>query len=285
MEEVDALDQVAGFWGFSSPMMKDVEMNQDRGNPNKYQKPNGKGNGRRERRSQADTHTAPRGAPASDSQVKQLAKILARHEAALQMLEADRSWVLFMDPGSMGIIPQLMETTKNWQRSRQLGSCNCGLRQALMGSLLMETVARLQKLGADQTAQKPLIQAKLLLTEPLRWPYMQWNAEKKSHEATGKTALQHDRVIAAAQMLTEHIVKDGVIHAFHARGGLSADREDTTIFKLTLSLDCPNKEKIREALHALADSASLRLIGARLRPERSHRPLPKDLAKMLADER
>jgi len=238
MDQEDALDQVASFWKFSSPMMQNMDIDQDRGNPSKYSKPNGKGNGRQSRRSHAETNTAPRGAPPSDSHIKQLAKILARHEGALQMLEADRSWVLFMDPGSMGIIPQLMETTKNWQKSRQMGSCNCGLRQALMGSLLMELVARLQKLSADQAAQKTLIQAKLLQTEPLRWPYMQWNAEKKCHEATGKTALPHDRVIAAAQLLTEHIVKDGVIHAFHARGGLSTDREDTTIFKLTVSLDC-----------------------------------------------
>ena len=43
-----------------------------------------------------------------------------------------------------------------------------GLRQALMGALLMELVARLQKLGADAPAQQRLSKAKLLSTEPWR---------------------------------------------------------------------------------------------------------------------
>ena len=60
-------------------------------------------------------------------------------------------------------------------------------------------------------------------------------------------------------MLTEHMVKDGVIHAVHARGN-------------------------REALRLLSDSAALRLTGAGLRPERSHWPLPKDVLQMLQDE-
>ena len=62
--------------------------------------------------------------------------------------------MIFMDPGEMGIIPQLMLTTASWKKSRAQGTCNCGLRQALMGTLLMEASAR-------------IIKAKLLSTEPL----------------------------------------------------------------------------------------------------------------------
>ena len=51
-----------------------------------------------------------------------------------------------------------------------------------------------------------------------------------------------------------------------------------------LSLEGPQRNQIREALQQLSDSAALRLIGARLRPERSHRPLPKELQQMLQDE-
>ena len=96
-----------------------------------------------------------------------MAKIIARHEAALQLLEADRSWILFMEAGELGIIPQLMQTTATWKKSRTQGTCKCGLRQALMGALLMELAARLQKLGADAPAQQRLSKAKLLSTEPL----------------------------------------------------------------------------------------------------------------------
>ena len=88
--------------------------------------------------------------------------------------------------------------------------------------------------------------------------------------------------IKVTQVLTEHMVKDGVIHAFHALGGMAADK-DTTMFKLTSSMEGPKKQQIREALMTLSDSAALRLIGARLRPERSHRQLPKELQAMIQD--
>ena len=83
------------------------------------------------------------------------------------MLEANRSWIIFVDPGEVGIIPQLMLTTASWEKSRAHGTCNCGLRQALMGALLMEAVARMQKLSADQTAQQILFKVKLLSTKSL----------------------------------------------------------------------------------------------------------------------
>ena len=51
----------------------------------------------------------------------------------------------------------------------------------------------------------------------------------------------------------------------------------------THAVDGGAKEEIREALIALSDSAALRLIGARLRPERSHRQLPKELQAMIQD--
>ena len=152
-----------------------------------------------------------------------------------------------------------------------------------MGALLMELAARLQKLGADAPAQQRLSKAKLLSTEPLAWHYVKWNQDKQCHEPTEAAPLLHDNAIKSTQVLTEHMVRDGVIHAFHALGGMAADKDKTTMFKLTLSMEGPKKQQIREALIALSDSAALRLIGARLRPERSHRQLPKELQAMIQD--
>ena len=67
------------------------------------------------------------------------------------------------------------------------------------------------------------------------------------------------------------------MHAFHAMGGMNEEKEGITLFKLTLSMESPVKTSIREILAQFTESSMLRLIGARLRPERSHRPLPKEL--------
>ena len=186
-----------------------------------------------------EPRSAPTQVPAQ--QLQMMAKIIARHEAALQLLEADRSWILFMEAGELGIIPQLMQTTATWKKSRAQGTCKCGLRQALMGALLMELAARLQKLGP---AQQRLSKAKLLSTEPLAWRYVKWNQDKQCHEPTEAAPLQHDNAIKSTQVLTEHMVRDGVIHAFHALGGMAADKDKTTMFKLTLSMEGPKKQQI-----------------------------------------
>ena len=280
MDDQSALKEVATLWGTTSPMapMSDDELVKDQ--PHKFPKTRGQFGLRAAKRAW-EPRSAPTQVPAQ--QLQMMAKIIARHETALQLLEADRSWILFMEAGELGIIPQLMQTTATWKKSRTQGTCKCGLRQALMGALLMELVARLQKLGADAPAQQRLSKAKLLSTEPLAWHYVKWNQDKQCHEPAEAAPLLHDNAIKSTQVLTEHMVRDGVIHAFHALGGMAADKDKTTMFKLTLSMEGPKKQQIREALIALSDSAALRLIGARLRPERSHRQLPKELQAMIQD--
>ena len=271
MDDQSALKEVAKLWGTTSPMapMSDDELVKDQ--PHKFPKTRGQFGLRAAKRAW-EPRSAPTQVPAQ--QLQMMAKIIARHEAALQLLEADRSWILFMEAGELGIIPQLMQTTATWKKSRTQGTCKCGLRQALMGALLMELAARLQKLGADAPAQQRLSKAKLLSTEPLAWHYVKWNQDKQCHEPTEAAPLQHDNAIKSTQVLTEHMVRDGVIHAFHALGGMAADKDKTTMFKLTLSMEGPKKQQIREALLALSDSAALRLIGARL---------PKELQAMIQD--
>ena len=178
----------------------------------------------------------PRSAPAArQSQTRQLvglAKIIARHEAALQMLEADRSWIMFMDSGDLGITQQLLKTTASWKRSRAQGTCNCGLRQALMGALLMELEARMAKLLTDQDAQQKLISAGLLQKDPWRWTTRS-DAEKQTHCPTTKEPLPHEQATAMVKELKPLFTKESTIHAFHAM----------TLFKLTISLEAQDQDK------------------------------------------
>ena len=76
--------------------------------------------------------------------------------------------------------------------------------------------------------------------------YVKWNQDKQCHEPT----LQHDNHQVHAGANGAH--NQGVIHAFHALGGMAADKDKSTMFKLTLSMEGPKKkQQIREALIAL----------------------------------
>ena len=148
------------------------------------------------------------------------------------MLEADRSWIMFMDSGDLGITQQLLKTTASWKRSRAQGTCNCGLRQALMGALLMELEARMAKLLTDQDAQQKLISAGLLQKDPWRWTTRS-DAEKQTHCPTTKEPLPHEQATAMVKELKPLFTQESTIHAFHAM----------TLFKLTISLEAQDQDK------------------------------------------
>ena len=272
--------EVAQMWGAHSHMNED--QSDDELQPTKFPKKAGKGAGKLEKRPREPQTAPPRGP--KQAHLLTLARTMARHEMALQQLEADRSWVIFVDSGSLGIINQLMLTTATWKKQRSKNECSCSLRQALMGAMLMELEARMVKLETDTSAQTPLARAKILLQDPLRWQYTKWNSEKKTHEPTNGAPLAHTTALTALRELKSLILQEGTMHAFHAMGGMSEEKEGVTLFKLTLSMEAPAKVTIREILTQFTESSVLRLIGARLRPERSHRPLPKELQQLLRPE-
>ena len=275
-----AMWEVASIWGAHSPMHED--QSDDELQPAKFPKKAGKGAGKLEKRPREPQAAPPRGP--KQAHLLTLARMMARHETALQQLEADRSWVIFIDSGSLGIINQLMRTTATWKKQRSKNECSCSLRQALMGAMLMELEARMVKLETDASAQTPLARAKILLQDPLRWQYTKWNSEQKAHEPTNGAPLAHTTALTAIRELKSLILQEGTMHAFHAMGGMSEEKEGVTLFKLTLSMESPAKTSIREILTQFTESSMLRLIGARLRPERSHRPLPKELQQLLRPE-
>ena len=189
-----------------------------------------------------------------------LAKIMARHEAALQLLEADRSWIMFMDSGDLGITQQLINTATSWKQSRAQGTCNCGRRQALMGARLMELEARMTKILTDQDAQQKLITAGLLSKDPWKW--------------------------SLVKELKPLFIKEGTIHAFHAMGGLPADQKESKRGDVIQILDDILGSPLQNTDTGGPERAdrivgAIRLIGTRLRPERNHRPLPKELRELL----
>ena len=142
------------------------------------------------------------------------------------MLEADRSSIMFMDSGDLGITQRLLKTTASWKRSRAQGTCNCGLRQALMGALLMELEARMAKLLTDQDAQQKLISAGLLQKDPWRWNCTKWDAEKQRHCPTTKEPLPREQAAAMVKELKPLFTQESTLHAFHAMGGLPDDQKN-----------------------------------------------------------
>ena len=76
------------------------------------------------------------------------------------------------------------------------------------------------------------------------------NSEQQTHNPT--EPLAHDKALTLIKELRPLTVQEGVIHAFHAMGGLP---EETSL-KLTISLEAPRKTQIRQALNLLRECCS-----------------------------
>ena len=266
--------------GRSQPMHED--QTDDELQPTKFPKKAGKGAGKLEKRPREPQTAPPRGP--KQAHLLTLARMMARHEMALQQLEADRSWVIFVDSGSLGIINQLMRTTATWKKQRSKNECSCSLRQALMGAMLMELEARMVKLETDASAQTPLVRAKILLQDPLRWQYTKWNSDQKAHEPTNGAPLAHTTALTALRELKSLILQEGTMpripcNGRHERGerGCHAVQVDPVDGVTSQNIHSRDPYPIHGVLDAPADRSPAA-------PERSHRPLPKGLQQLLRPE-
>ena len=106
---------------------------------------------------------------------------------------------------------------------------------------------------------------------------MRWNQDKQSYEATDAKPLPHEHAIKATQLLTEHMVKDGVTHAFHGLGGMSTDKDKATMFKFTLSLEGLQRRDQRGIRSAQADRG-------KTTPRKEPSPLPNELLLLQEDD-
>ena len=97
-----------------------------------------------------------------------------RHEKQLTILEADRSFVRFMETHSHGIVSMHTQASTAWHQKYEEGTVKTSLRAMLWGVLLMEWQARL----IEKDTQV------LQLAETAGWATRpEWNPEQKKGTA------------------------------------------------------------------------------------------------------
>ena len=104
-----------------------------------------------------------------------------RHEQQLTILEADRSYVFFMETNSHGIIGLLTVTqaSATWHQKFEEGTVRTSLRATLWGVILMERQACLEKIEKDTQVLQVAETAGWATRTPLQWIYNEWNPEQK----------------------------------------------------------------------------------------------------------
>ena len=131
----------------------------------------------------------------------------------------------------------------------------------------MELEARLKRAETEQPTMDAMLKsglATMTANQPL-WKYLTWRSEgTRAHSGPGKGAVEPAECLRGRAHAETHGDKR------RSRSTLPCPRKDDGGGK-------QRSHSIHACIKALADNAATRLIGARIRPERSHRPLPQDL--------
>ena len=210
-----------------------------------------------------------------------LIKSATRHEQQLTSLEADRSFVFFMETGHHGLIGMMIQASQAWRQKYEAGSATTSLRATLWRVLLLEWKARLEKIETDAQALQTAEAAHWITRSPLQWAYTEWNAEQKKALPSCRDNLSHEDAKRAVNNLLKITAKDDIVHRFQSLKPLKPDLQaEVVVMLLTLTLR-QKGEEIKKDLDLLADNSVGKLVGLRLRRERvSKTVLAKELEKL-----
>ncbi|CAE6924592.1 unnamed protein product [Symbiodinium sp. CCMP2592] len=197
-----------------------------------------------------------------------LLKAVSRHEHQMAMLEADRSFVFFLETGPHGMVGLLAQASQNWHQQFELGNIKQSLRSTLWGVLLMEWQARLEKIETDTQALQTAEAAGWISRSPLQWAYTEWHAEQQKALPSSRDNLTHDNAKKAVARLLKLTAKDGTVHRFQSLKPLKPElQSEVIVMLLTLTIH-QHAAEIYEDLNTLANNSAGKIIGMRLRRER-----------------
>ena len=283
----DVGDEIMSIWGATASAARPATADNKTENPSKYRRGSGKGGtppGRKKGAPAAERSEGTRPAR-SDSLLTRLATLTLRHEAQLQMLEVDRSYVLFLNTEPLGVIPLLKEASERWKQLKETGKVTASLRCTLLTSVLLELQTRVQKVAAEPETRKKCEEAEWCSTGEdagLRWYYKRWDPVAKAAKAVNGEGLSQAELLANLSLLIQNTKHDGVLHRFHSLRPLATESSaENFTFLLTISTRTAG-EAVHQALTKLQDLCALSLIGARLRPGRmKSSPLADEIRKMV----
>ena len=260
------------------------------GQPSKFRKGLGKGThkspqAKRSREQEAEEEFWMDQDQLDEETIKRILRLLvraaSRHEQQLTSLEADRSYVFFLEVGHHGLIGMLVQASQAWHQQFEAGTVTTSLRATLWGVLLLEWKTRLDKIENDVNALQTAETAHWITRTPLQWTYTEWNAEQKKALPASRDNLPHEEAKRAVNRLLKSTAKDGVVHRFQSLKPLKPDiQAEVVVMLLTLTIHQQAAE-IYKDLDTLANNCVGKLIGLRLRRERvSKSALAKELEKL-----
>ena len=217
--------------------------------------------------------------------VRLMSKVVLQQADALQLLQLDRGFMMFLKQDARSILPSLLNMSREWRQKKEQGDPTLvsPLRTILLAGLLKELLQRLQAISATAEGRKSA-QAAGWMTEGGDWNYLKWCAKsKRLLTDTSRPALQHTEAVRLLNMLYSNMKGDIVLNFYSTQGMQRLEEQGATsaAFKLEISLRGQDAAEVHEALVKFINNASTGLVGMSLRREKRDRgPLQQQLAQL-----
>lgn len=156
--------------------------------------------------------------------VRLLAQLVLRHDHDLNLWKNQDGWMLFLGSDTKGVIPILMQSTKEWkekmgQQKVQFDHTLLPLRVVLTQKLFLEMQNRFQKVlkaGDSSELVKTLVHQEVLQLDH-SWPFLRWDSQLKKMVINGsRKSITMDRMSKILDDIVEQLRTPDSVVRFHA---------------------------------------------------------------------
>ncbi|CAE7346734.1 unnamed protein product [Symbiodinium sp. CCMP2592] len=215
--------------------------------------------------------------------IQSMTKLVLRHEGELAHLRREMGYMMFVDTEQYSCLETLKQAAVKWQDLYANNKVTSPLGLTLMLGLVQTLRAKLEDLlRNEQLLQRYkncgwIGEGANALT-PM-WHYFEWNPTDKKEFQSSTPPLPHNRVMEILEEVERFLPQQGVLLKFRATKDITQDTQAEVVpFVITIGLRTEGAQKVFEGLRLLSGNAVMKLLGARLRPERGQRqPLAKQV--------
>ena len=205
--------------------------------------------------------------------LRNMAKMLMRHESEMRLLRQDNTWMAFVDTSETGILALIQQKAEAWQKLYLEKKVTSSLRVVLVIVVFQELLTRINALQQDQERLTRMHTVGWLVegSQAINpcWTYQQWSHENQKVETSSQTPIPFTAVQDALQTIINNIGGPGVLLRFRATRPLTEKISSEVLpFVLVLSLRGQQAAQVHQALCLLSGCACFAVAGLRVRPDR-----------------
>ena len=205
-----------------------------------------------------------------------MTRMSLRHEAELARLKQDTGFMLFIDTADYSCLAKLRAAGDKWQTQYANQQVTTSLKVVLMSGLCQLLRRKVEELQKDEANLERLMKVGWLsegrnALDPV-FHFYEWSPSEKKELRSTAPPIPLTEVLGMLDTLEQNITVPGVLTQFKStRQWSESHRSEVMPFQVSLSLRHEEAHRCHRCFVRLSGNSAMKLLGARLRPERGQR--------------